>query len=411
MSKELRELYDKLRNAQDKSKEIIAKEDATEEEIQAAMKDIRVIQAKIEAQKELEKPNEVEEEDEIADEGTKLTPNYPVSNSIQKTKLDDGGFANVGEFLNCIKNGDKKGRIKNLASSDAGILIPPQFSQNIMQLNGEDEIIMPRATNIPAGDPPDAPFTIPYLQQGSDGVLGGIELDWTNEEKEVSDTKDPVVKDLTLTPQEVSGMATVNNKTLNNWQASGDFIQMLLRQAWVNGRDAKFFNGSGVGCPLGIFNSDGIIEITRKTEDTFTYMDAVTMLSRLLPQALDGAMWTISVTLMVDVMTMKDDSGRLIFSLGDATKGVPPTLLGLPIKWTGKTKTKGTRGDVLLSNFSYYLTKQGSGPFIDISKEFKFDKKQTVFRIVANIDGQGWVKDPLKLEDGQTTVSPYVVLK
>ncbi len=406
MSKELRELYNNLTNAQDKAKEIIAKEDAKEEEVQAAMDEVKAIKAKIEAQKILDGTN-----NDDTKKGTKVTDTVPADMSIQEKKLDDGGFKNIGEFLNCVKNGDKNGRIQNLASGDAGILIPPQFSQNIMQLNGEDEIVMPRATNIPAGTPADASFSIPYLQQGSDGVLGGIELDWTSEDKEVSDTKDPVIKDMTLTPQEVSGMATINNKTLNNWEAAGTFIQTILRQAWVNGRDSKFLKGSGVGCPLGLLNSDGAIQIARDAANSFKYIDAVNMMSRLLPQALNGAIWVISSTVMVDVMAMKDDSGRLIFVQGDATKGVPATLLGLPIIWTGKTKTKGTVGDVILCNFSYYLTKAGSGPFVSISKDFKFSKKQTAFMIVANIDGQAWVKDPLKLEDGVTTVSPYIILK
>jgi HK97 family phage major capsid protein len=278
-------------------------------------------------------------------------------------------------------------------------------------LNGEEEIVMPRATNIPAGSPPDAPFTIPYLQQGADGVLGGIELNWTGEAKTVKDVKDSTFKDLTMTPQEVSGMATVNNKTLQNWEASGSFVQNILRQAWINGRDKKFLSGSGAGCPLGILNAPGVIEITRNTTAAFKYIDAVDMMSRMLPEALNGAIWTISITLLPDVATMKDDAGNLIFVQGDATKGIPATLLGLPIKWTGKTKTKGNRGDVMLTNFSYYLTKSGSGPYVAISEHVKFTSNQTVFKITANIDGQPWVRDSLTLEDGETTVSPYIVLK
>jgi HK97 family phage major capsid protein len=114
---------------------------------------------------------------------------------------------------------------------------------------------------------------------------------------------------------------------------------------------------------------------------------------------------------MPDVMTMKDENNNYIFIQGDATKGVPPTLAGIPIKWNGKQTTKGNEADVMLVNLKYYLTKAGSGPYIAISEHVKFTTNKTVFKIVANIDGQPWVKDPLKLEDGSTTVSPYVLLK
>ncbi|QNB48202.1 phage major capsid protein [Thermanaerosceptrum fracticalcis] len=338
-------------------------------------------------------------------------PVIPVDMSVQEPKLDDGGFKNVGEFLHAVKFGDLKGRLKALSTSDVGIMIPEQFSRNIMRLDGEAEIVMPRATNIPAGNPPDAPFTIPYLQQGADGVLGGIELTWTGEAKTVSNVNDPVIKDLTLTPHEVSGMATINNKTLQNWEASGSFVENLLRQAWINGRDMKFLRGSGAGCPLGLLNAPGAIKVSRDTAATIKYVDAATMLGRLLPEALNGAVWVASITALPTIVQMVDGNNRLIFVQGDATRGVPSTLLGIPILWTGKQPTLGNEGDLVLANFRYYLTKAGSGPFVAVSEHVKFTTNQTVFKIVANIDGQPWVKDPLKLEDGETTVSPYIILQ
>lgn len=334
----------------------------------------------------------------------------PADMSVQGEVLDDGGFKNIGELAHCVKNGDPRGRLKDLSSGDAGILIPAKFATEILKLDGEGEIVMPRATNIPAGDPPDAPFTIPYLQQGADGALGGIELVWTGEGKTVADVNDPQIKDLTLTPQEVSGLATITNKTLQNWEAAGSLIQTLLRQAYINGRDYKFLRGSGAGCPLGILNAPGAIKIKRNTASTVTYTDLVTMLSRLYA-GVGEAVWVINQTLMPTLMTLQDPAGHYIFNAGDATKGVSPTLLGIPIKWNGKTPGLGSEGDVMLAKFNYYLTKAGSGPYIAISEHVKFTSNKTVFKIVANIDGQPWVKEPLKLEDKTTTVSPYVILK
>ncbi len=405
LSGKMKDLIGKQKTLFDKAKE--ENRSFTDDEI----KDFNNWQTEIDNIKsQIEITEKMEQNEKFLDEPATKTV-LPVTTDKQKDILDDGGFKNVGEFLDAVKNGDSKGRLKSLSTGDAGILIPAQFSQNILMLNGEEEIVMPRATNIPAGNPPDTPFTIPYLQQGADGVLGGIELNWTGEAKTVKDVKDPVIRDLTLEPKEVSGMATINNKTLQNWEASGSFVQNILRQAWVSGRDKKFLSGSGAGCPLGILNAPGAIEIPRNTSTAFKYIDAVTMMSRMLPEALNGAIWTISITLLPDVATMKDEAGNLIFVQGNATTGIPATLLGLPIKWTGKTKTKGNKGDVVLSNFSYYLTKSGSGPYVAISEHVKFTSNQTVFKITANIDGQPWVKDKLTLEDGETTVSPYIILK
>lgn len=409
--KEKDKLLAKIKGLAEKQKALVDKAKSednralTEDEI----KEFDDWQKEIEGlKKQVEIAEKMEQNEKFLDEPS--TEKVLPADGIQGEVLDDGGFKSIGELACAVKYGDKKGRLKDLMSGDVGILIPPKFASEILKLDGEGEIVMPRATNIPAGDPPDAPFTIPYLQQGNDGALGGVELVWTGEGKPVADVNDPNLKDLTLTPQEVSGMATLSNKTLQNWEASGALIQSLLRQAYINGRDYKFLRGSGAGCPLGILNAPGAIEINRDTSATVKYIDLVTMFSRLY--AGDGEpVWTINQTLMPTLMTLQDPAGHYIFNAGDATKGIPATLLGLPIKWNGKTPLLGKKGDVMLAKLKYYLTKAGSGPYIAISEHVKFTTNKTVFKIVANIDGQPWVLNPLKLEDGETTVSPYVILE
>ncbi|MCM0760672.1 phage major capsid protein [Sporomusa sphaeroides DSM 2875] len=335
----------------------------------------------------------------------------PSDMSVQEDRLDDGGFKSFGELVHCVKYGDSKGRMKDLSTSDAGILIPPAFSKNIMRVNPESEIVMPRAMVIPAGDQPDAPFTIPYMQQGDSGANGGVQLVWGAEGEVIPDVGNAAIKDMTLAAKEVYGLATVNNKTLENWKAAGSFIEMTMQQAFVSGRDMKFLKGNGQGCPLGIVNSPGALKVKRETTGKITYSDAVTMLSKLLPDAIAGAVFTANITCLPSIMTMKDEAGNYIFSHGDATKGVPPTLLGIPVLWNGKTATIGKTGDLMLTNFQYYLIKEGAGAHISISEHVKFTSHKTVFKIVASVDGQAWVKEPLLLEDKETKVSPYVILQ
>jgi HK97 family phage major capsid protein len=324
--------------------------------------------------------------------------------------LDDCGFKNFGEFLHCVKNGDPKGRFKNLSTTDVGIMIPPRFAESLLSLNAEAEIVMPRATVIPAGDPPDAPFSIPYLQQGDNGALGGVALQWTAEAQQVPAVNDPRIQSLTLTPAECSGLATINNKTLDNWQAAGGFMTNLMRLAWISGRDRAFLNGTGAGQPLGLRRSPGALRIARNTAATVRYVDFLNMLAVLYDGPGDP-IWIINQSLMPTIMTMTDPNNNYIYNGGDATKGVPATLLGIPVKWNGKTPTMGNEGDVVLAKLNYYMIKPGAGPFIAISEHSRFGNNQTQFRIVARVDGQLWVRDPLLLEDGVTRVSPVVILR
>lgn len=363
----------------------------------------------------------------------------PGERSINNTKKDTGGFENFGELLHSVKNGDPKGRLKeleggenghripeaftarilghgpdgfqNLSTGDIGVLMPPQYSPNILALEDEPELVMPRSQFIPAGDLPDAEFVVPYFDQGAKGANGGVIISWTKEGDDIPETNEPGIKDLTLKPQEASGLATVNNKTLANWRAAGAFLQNVMAQAWRNARDMKFIGGSGAGAPLGVLKAPGTLKIGRKTAGTVTFEDIANMMGRLLPGAMMGAMWCASITLLPAIIQLKDESGRLIYVAGNVAQGIPATLMGLPIHWTGKNPVAGLEGDLCLCNFRYYLVKPGSGPFVALSEHVKFKTNQTVFRIVANIDGQPWVKEPLKLQDGKTTVSPFVILK
>lgn len=330
---------------------------------------------------------------------------------VREAVPENGGFQSLGEFLNAIRFQPGDDRLRNFATSDAGILIPPAFSDSILSLDPEEEVVMPRATVIPAGDPPDGEFSIPYLQQGLDGALGGVSLTWTGEEQIKPDTGEPEIKSLTLKPNEVSGTMTVTNKTLQNWQAAGAFLQNLMRQAFISGRDYKFLRGLGRGCPLGLLEAPGAIAVARTAANTIQFADIANMRGRLLPGATQGAVWLANISALPTIVQLADGQGRLIYMPGNVTQGIPDTLLGIPVVWTGKQPDLGSKGDLILTNFRYYLIKPGSGPFVALSEHVEFRSNKTVFRLVANIDGQPWVNEPLKLEDRKTTVSPYIILR
>lgn len=82
-----------------------------------------------------------------------------------------------------------------------------------------------------------------------------------------------------------------------------------------------------------------------------------------------------------------------------------------PIEFTGKTFPLGARGDLALVDFSKYLIKDGSGLYVGASEHALWKQNKTIIKAFTNVDGKPWVKSPIKLEDGVTTVSPYVILE
>ena len=130
----------------------------------------------------------------------------------------------------------------------------------------------------------------------------------------------------------------------------------------------------------------------------------------MMPESWGRARWVAHVSTLPQVVAMADANGNSIYITGDVTKGISASLLGMPIRWTGKTYALGTQGDFALVDFSYYLVKQGSGPFIAASEHVYFKTNKTVVKAFANYDGQCWMSAALTLDDGSTQVSPVVVL-
>lgn len=323
----------------------------------------------------------------------------------------------VGEMMLDIAAKRERGtrEITTSGSGSAGILIQPQVSGEIFKMDGETAIVRPRARVISAGTPPDAEFTMPTLAQGASGAYGGIVAKWTEEGGDISQT-DFNMKEIALKPKELAAYVAVTNKALANAEAVGSLVSSLLPEAMANQEDIAYLTGNGVGKARGVMLSKARIIVKRKTANTVVFEDCAKMLGKMLPSSLGasgsgrGPVWLAHVSLLEVLLQLQDPSGRYIMILGDATKGTPTTLLGYPVKWTGKVSDKGSEGDLSLIDFSYYAIKDGSGPYAATSEHVLFLSNKTVFKFFRNTDGQLMHDEPLTLEDGKTQVSSVVVL-
>lgn len=373
-------------------------------------------------------------------DGKPFRPALAFGAPTQEKKLDDAGFKNIAEFVDALRFGDAKGRVQNLplgqgqgggrqlpeafaqqimrvvrnefsmgTSESGGIMVPEQFRPEILQIRGETAIVRPRALVLPAGDPPDSKITMPALTQGSKGVYGGVEVKWIGEGDAKPNTN-ATLREVSLQPEEAAATMTVTDKLLRNWDAADVFIRTLLTNAMRAAEDIAFLRGDGVGKPMGVIGAAGELKVNRTTANQVKYLDIVNMVAKLLPESVSNAIFIANQSLLPQLATMQDPAGNYIFIQGDVTRGIPSTLFGIPLRFTGKTPTLGNKGDLILVDFSYYLIKDGSGPFIAASEHVLFQQNKTVIKAFWNVDGEPWVVEPLTLEDGVTQVSPYVSL-
>lgn len=294
-------------------------------------------------------------------------------------------------------------------NAQGGFMVPNQLRQTIMVVPPQEALVRPRAQVIPSGDPPDAGVTMPALDQTGQNpgnMFGGMQFSWINEGGQKPETN-AGLREITLTPHEIAGFVTVTDKLLRNWQASGAFIEGLMRQGITAAEDYAFLRGDGVGKPLGVVNAGATYYVNRTTANHVTYPDLVTMVARLLMRG-GVPVWSLPQSALVDIATLTDPEGHYIWK-ADAKDGFAGTLLGYPVKWNNRAAGLGTKGDIVLADWSYYLIKDGSGPFVAASEHVLFTQNKTVIKIFWNVDGSPWLTAPIKEENGYS-VSPFVGL-
>jgi HK97 family phage major capsid protein len=335
---------------------------------------------------------------------------------------DPKEFKTLGEFLHSVRFAPADPRLESLeqreqrgssmgVGAEGGFAVPTQFRETLLSVTPGQAIFRPRATIIPAGSPPDAEVSMPALNQGSaQNMYGGVAVQWIGE----GDTKpetDMRLKEVKLKPHEVAGHIIVTDKLLRNWGAAEAVLSAQLRLAVTGAEETAFYSGNGVARPLGVTQSPARINYARSAANTIVFADIVGMYARLRQGG--SPVWIASPTCIPQLATIADAGSNNLWvsAYRNASEGMPPSLMGIPVLFHDRSVALGTAGDLILADLGYYLIKDGSGPFVMASEHVYFTSNRTVIKVFWNVDGTPWLNEPIPLEgSAANTVSPFVVL-
>lgn len=326
----------------------------------------------------------------------------------------EGDFRSLGEFFSALASDPSDARLKELRvqqmknGTSGGYAIPEQFRDQLMKVQEQASIIRPRATVIPAGDPPDAELSMPALdQRASQNMFGGVIIYHQGESDSLTESSFNL-RPIKLKPKKMTGYMTSSNELLNNWDAASAVIPQLMNGAMAAAEDTDFLNGDGVNKAVGVLNSPARVNVARATANQVAWADVYGMLARA---KMGGSLvWMTSQTTIPQLVQIADASSRAIWT-PSAVAGLPPTLYGYPVLFNERSPALGSAGDLALVDLSYYLIKDGSGPTVAVSEHFRFQNDEVAFRLTWNVDGQSWLNEPIALEGSTAnTVSPFVVL-
>ncbi len=301
--------------------------------------------------------------------------------------------------------------------SEAGILVPPAFSQNVydrMQRDPSSLMGMCDQIQIPEGV---ESLTIPAVDESSranGSRWGGLRAYWLAEAAQMTASK-PKLRGVRFEPHGLGVFVYSTDKLLKN--APAVLGQLLERGAaseitfLVN--DA-ITEGDGAGKPLGFKNSGAMVTVAKEggqAAATIVAANVNKMWSRGHIKGRSRSVWLNNQDTepQLDGMTGADNSPIYLPAggLADAPYG---RMKGRPVIATEFAETLGTVGDLTLADLSAYALALRGGVESAMSMHLRFDYNETAFRFLFEADGRPWIDEAITPFKGTAKTSPFVNL-
>lgn len=328
------------------------------------------------------------------------------------------------DFLSLVRRGDKsavekrywakveKTQLNEVSGPSGGYLVPPDLALGMMRdfstgslMRKHGAYVHPMKTlqcNLPIPDisTAQAAGVMPYL--------GGFQMSWQSSYDSSANTWPATAmnfRDVVLTAWSLGGYVYASNPFLADAVGVEAWLTRLFGRGAAWYQDYAFFQGKGVGQPMGMINAPGAKTVTRGTGGSVKAADVQTMIADMLPSAYDdGLVWFVHPTVLAQFNNTNFPGWVANYDL---------QIYGIPIVVTGKCSTLGTMGDLILASPALYIIgdRQEIEIFFSAEEPTAFKNNQSAFRVKSRVDGQAAVAAPITLADGASTVSPFVILK
>jgi len=310
-------------------------------------------------------------------------------------------------------------------SSTSGALggwtMPTQFYKEIMALAAPMSIVRQRAKVIPMST---LEIEIPLLDvttaqsAGVPPYFGGLTAAWTGDGASIASTE-PKFRIGKLTRHELTGYTEIPRGLLATSVIS---LEALVYEmyggavAWYE--DYAFLRGSGIGKPLGVLVAAcRVSTAARGSASAITFANARSVWVKVLAESRKNGVWLGSQLAESAILDMAGTansvmvpSGYTVLNGNAAAQEITYGILGRPLVISAKLPNLNVDGDFGFFDFSQYLIGDGGSMEVAASEHFKFQNNMMAYRFVHSVGGMPWLNSYVTLEDGSTTVSPFVSL-
>lgn len=325
------------------------------------------------------------------------------------------GFRNFGEFAMTVRaaGGDAPdqtaaNRLQNALTTygnegtgaDGGFAVPPEFRREINQrIMGEDTLLARTDRMVTSSNS----LVLP-LDETTPWGSNGIQAYWDGEAQQKQQSKLALGQNA-LRLNKLIALVPVTDELLEDAPAIDGYLRKKVPEVMTSKINTALIRGTGVGQPLGILNSPGLVTVAKSAlaspsqpADSIWYENIVAMYSRMYAPSVFNSVWLVNQSIMPSLLTMQfDTQGDMaipVYLPPNGAAGAPfGTLLGRPVIPVEAASLLGDAGDIIFADLTQYLTvTKGQDIKTDISIHLFFDYDVTAFRFVFRLTGQPWEK-------------------
>lgn len=326
-----------------------------------------------------------------------------------KTGESEPEYKSLGHWLAKTARGEIERKDFGEATGGVGgYMVPDQFVSQILSIPMEQGIVRTHgATVLPLmSDTARVPALNPTSH--ATNFFGGMLGYWLDEANTITATA-WTAKEVELNIASLAAAGKISKQLLNDSPLGmSGVIERQFGEVITFMEDQAFFDGDGTGKPQGIIGSGCEVVVNRAGgASTVTTADVLSMLSKFLGNEA-RAVWCANRDCLPQLYALKDGNNNALFVQNMGPSG-PATLMGLPLIWTEKCSALGTKGDLCLADWGYYVIGDRQQVVVDWSDHVEFLKIQSVVRLYERIDGKPWMDATYTPRKG-TAKSPFVIL-
>ncbi len=296
--------------------------------------------------------------------------------------------------------------------SEGGFLVETDKASGIMQTVFETGVISSRCTRQPIGANADS-----FSYMAADGdrdrtKRSGLQTYWKGEADEMAESGKVKFKEREIRIEDLYGTLRVTNRVLRDAVALAEYAKRELRKEFAFKLDQAIFEGSGAGLPLGIMKSSlpvSVAKETGQTAKTIVAANVVKMLSRFYGNVANAA-WFVNQDVLPQLPLMTIGQQPVFVPGGSFANAPFGTLLGRPIVPLEFCETLGSKGDIILADWSEYLLVEKGGMEEAESMHVRFLTDEMTYRFITRVNGQPLNNAPITPLKGTNTLSPFVTL-